>query len=204
MNRPRQHIDKIITSIINSVNIPSVICSYHSTQPNDLLLQGDDIFIILEGWIELFHKDSKILLGRMNGPYILKLVPYNFSENYTVNTNSHFSYFTCSRSLFYAHIERQNLWRDLFAVLTYTNMLLFEQFEVMKMNNLYEVVKYYLIKIENDEAVMRKENVCLYITSRTGYSRSGVMTIIRALHKGGYIRIDKGKLVGIKNLPQGF
>ena len=204
MDRPSQQINEIITSIINAINIPSAIRSYNPSRSNHTLLHGDDILLILEGRIEFSHKVSHVMLGGVKGPYILKLVPNTLFDNYIVSANSHFSYISCPRPLFYEHIEAHSLWRDLFTILSYSSLLLFQQLEVMKMNSLYDVVKYYLIKIEGDAETMQKENVCHYITSRTGYSRSGVMTIIRELRKGGYIETDNGRLLWIKALPQGF
>lgn len=204
MDRPSQQINDIITSVINSTNLSSVILSYNPSRSNHTLLHDDEILLILEGWIEFSHKENNVMLGGVKGPYILKLVPKALSDNYDVSANSHFSYITCPRPLFYAHIEAHNLWRDLFTILSYSSLLMFQQLKVMEMGSLYEVVKYYLIKIESDAEIMQKENVCHYITTRTGYSRSGVMTIIRELRKGGYIETDNGRLLWIKALPQGF
>ncbi|EKY3120761.1 helix-turn-helix domain-containing protein [Cronobacter turicensis] len=204
MDRPSKQINDIITSIINSTNLSSVILSYNPSQSNHTLLHDDEILLILEGWIEFSHKESHIMLGGVKGPYILKLVPKALFDNYVVSANSHFSYISCPRPLFYSHIEAHNLWRDLFTILSYSSLLIFQQIEVLGMDSLYDVVKYYLIKIESDAEIMQKENICHYITTRTGYSRSGVMTIIRELRKGGYIETDNGRLLRINALPQGF
>lgn len=204
MDRPSQQINAIISSLINSIHVSSAIYSYNPLRSSHTLLHGDDIFIVLEGWLELSHKENHVMLGGVNGPYILKLVPNAFSNNYVISSNSLFSYMICPRHLFYEHIEAHNLWRELYSILSYSSLHLFQNFEVMNMNSLYDVVKYYLIKIQNDAEAMKKENVCNYITSRTGYSRSGVMTIIRELRKGGYIEIVNGRLLRINSLPQGF
>ncbi|HEX4504004.1 MAG TPA: helix-turn-helix domain-containing protein [Scandinavium sp.] len=204
MDRPSQQINDIITSVINSKNLSSIILSCNPSQSNHTLLHDDEILLILEGWIEFSHKESHVMLGGVKGPYILKLVPKALFENYVVSANSHFSYISCPRHLFYSHIEAHNLWRDLYIILSYSSLLMFQQFEVMGMGSLYDVVKYYLFKIESDAEIKKKENVCHYITTRTGYSRSGVMTIIRELRKGGYIEMDNGRLLRINSLPQGF
>jgi Winged helix-turn-helix DNA binding len=204
MDRPNQQINNIITSLINSKNLPSIIRSYSPSRSNCTLLDSDDILLILEGWIEFSHKENHVILGGVKGPYILKLVPKVLSDKYVISTDSRFSYISCPRQLFYAHIEAHSLWNDLFSILSYSNQVLFQHVEVLKMNSLYDVVKHYLIKIESDTELMQKVNVCHYITARTGYSRSGVMTIIRELRKGGYIEIDNGRLLLIKALPDGF
>lgn len=204
MEKPYQEIKEIIASMFTSATIPSAIRAFQDQRQQGLSLGGDDIIIILDGNFEICNQKNNMILGEISGPYILKITPNIFSTNYVFTRRSSFSYFTCPRSAFYAHIKDHNLWRSLLEVLSYSTWLLYQHLEVMKMDNLYDVVKHYLSKIEHDPTLMRKENVCHYITSRTGYSRSGVMSIIRELKKGEYIDIEKGKLRWVKTLPLKF
>lgn len=204
MEKPYQEIKEIVTSMINSPTMTSTIRIYQPQRQQDVALGGDDIIFILDGTFEICNQKSNMVLGEVGGPYILKIIPDVFSENYVFTEKSSFSYFTCPRRIFYAHIDHHNLWRSLLEVLSYSTWLLYQHMEVMKMDNLYDVVKHYLNKIEQDPELMRRENICHYITSRTGYSRSGVMTIIRELKKGAYIDVEKGKLLWVKTLPLKF
>ncbi|HEY2454432.1 MAG TPA: helix-turn-helix domain-containing protein [Scandinavium sp.] len=49
------------------------------------------------------------------------------------------------------------------------------------------------------------ENVAAFITTRTALSKSYVFEILASLKKGGYIRMEKGKLISVlKKIPSGY
>jgi len=61
----------------------------------------------------------------------------------------------------------------------------------------------YLYKIGNDS--INNEGVAVFITKRTGISRSYVYQILSDLKKGGYITMHRGKLISInRDLPDGY
>lgn len=204
MEKPCQQINKVIASLINFIDVPSDIHTFPSRTVQDTQLIADDVLIILEGCMRVYGRKNSLLLGEITGPYILNLVPEVMSKSYIVCESSQFSYLAYPRSTFYAHVEAQNLWQDMFYILSYSSKLLGEQLEVMKFRSLYDVVKYYLIKINEYEELKQRENVCNYIVSRTGYSKSGVMAILKELRKGGYIETSNGRLAWVKTLPLRF
>lgn len=204
MDKPCKQIHKVMTSFINRADISSDIHIFPSQAQKTVRTIDDDIFIILEGKVALYNKMNHLLLGEVYGPYILNLVPDALSQLYYIGENSQFSYLKYPRGAFYTHIEEQALWGDLFHVLSFSSLMLMEQLEVMKFRTLYDVVKYYLLKIDGYSNLRESENVCNYIVSRTGYSKSGVMTILKELKKGGYIATYNGRLICLKNLPLRF
>jgi len=204
MDRPDTHIGKLILSLITSTEISSIVRIYNPSMAHSLSFSSDDILVVLEGNIRIRNRSSNLLLVDIKGPYILKLIPTVFSEKYLITDDSKFSYITIPRALFFVHIEKNDLWQYLFSVLSYTSFFLCHQLDVMKLGNLYDVVKHYLYVIKCNADIMHNENVCNYIINRTGYSKSGVMTILKELKKGGYIELKKGKLLWIKALPLRF
>lgn len=204
MDKPCKQIHKVMTSFINHADIPSEIHIFPSREQETVRTIDDDIFIILEGKVALYNKMNHLLLGEVYGPYILNLVPDALSQLYHISEDSRFSYLKYSRETFYTHIEEQALWSDLFHILSFSSLMLMEQLEVMKFRTLYDVVKYYLQKIDGYSNLRESENVCNYIVSRTGYSKSGVMTILKELKKGGYIATYNGRLICLKSLPLRF
>lgn len=204
MGKPCQQLRKVIASFINFNESPSDIRTFPSLTEKHQDVYSDDVIIILEGKIELYNKKNHLLLGEISGPYILNIIQSVINQSYTVSENSRFSYMSYSRSSFYEHIEAQNLWHDMFIILSYATEQLGERLEVMESRSLYDIVKYYLIKIDSHDDLKRNANICNYITSRTGYSKSGVMTILKELKKGGYIETSNGRLEWIRSLPLRF
>ncbi|WP_312414323.1 helix-turn-helix domain-containing protein [Pseudescherichia sp.] len=204
MGKPCKQIHKVMTSFINHADISSDIHIFPSQVQETVRTIDDDILIILEGKVALYNKMNHLLLGEIYGPYILNLVPDALSQLYYISESSRFSYLKYPREAFYTHIEEQALWSDLFHILSFSSLMLMEQLEVMKFRTLYDVVKYYLLKIDGYSNLRESENVCNYIVSRTGYSKSGVMTILKELKKGGYIATYNGRLIRLKNLPLRF
>lgn len=69
-------------------------------------------------------------------------------------------------------------------------------------NNSYDQIRATLISMTKwDEALRSRIGVMNYIHQRTRISRSVVAEILAALRKGGYIEMNKGKLVCINRLP---
>lgn len=204
MEKPHQQINTVMTTLITSTAFPSDIYSFSAHAVREGQHIGDNVFIIIEGKMSLRNQHNHLLLVDVYGPYILNLIPDILSRTYIIGEESQFSYISYPRNVFYSHIDHHNLWPEIFDILSYSSIHLGEQLEIMKLRSLYEVVKYYLIKINSSDLLRDRENICTYIISRTGYSKSGVMTILKELKKGGYLGIANGKLRWLKTLPLKF
>ncbi|MNN87625.1 putative DNA-binding transcriptional regulator [compost metagenome] len=69
-------------------------------------------------------------------------------------------------------------------------------------NNSYDQIRATLISMMKwDELLRSRVGVMNYIHQRTRISRSVVAEVLAALRKGGYIEMNKGKLVNINRLP---
>lgn len=204
MEKPTKDINDVISSFINFIDAPSDINTYPSAEAtqegNDFIVENN-VLIIPEGKIKIYGKQNNLLFGDISGPFILGITPDVVKRVYISRDKSHFSYLSYPKEFFFNHIDNENLWRQLFRILSYSNFLIAERLAIMNARNLYDVVKHYLIEINKKKC---DENICLYIIARTGYSKSGVMTILKELKKGGYIKVNNGRLTGIKELPLRF
>ena len=61
-----------------------------------------------------------------------------------------------------------------------------------------------LSMIDWNEELRSRIGVMNYIHQRTRISRSVVAEVLAALRKGGYIEMNKGKLVAINRLPSEY
>lgn len=71
--------------------------------------------------------------------------------------------------------------------------------------NSYEQIRSTLMSmIEWEDGLRSRIGVMNYIHQRTRISRSVVAEVLAALRKGGYIEMNKGKLMGINRLPSEY
>jgi DNA-binding IscR family transcriptional regulator len=72
-------------------------------------------------------------------------------------------------------------------------------------HNSYEQIRATLLSmIDWDEQLRFRIGVMNYIHQKTRISRSVVAEVLAALRKGGYIEMDKGKLISINHLPADY
>lgn len=173
----------------------------YSTEKNP-----DTTVVILEGIISL-RRNEHILVGIAQAPFIMGL------SNGVMKNDAHYDLISeglCSGyhlpSLQAIEIiEEYQLWREAFYWLTWQNRILQQRDRQLIGNNSYEQIRTTLFSmIEWDEGLRSKIGVMSYIHQRTQISRSVVAEVLAALRKGGYIEMNKGKLVGINRLPSDY
>lgn len=204
MNNPIGDVQEIISHLINNVSRQSQINVFTHGAHNSDILKQDTVLIILEGYVGLQRASDGVVMASFNGPYIIKLCHLSIYSDLEFTRESNFSYMQFQRDDFFSFITEKNLWRHIYYIITYGSMMVYSRLNVILNSSTYDCVKFYLCKLNSSEILKENENVCEYITLRTGCSRSGVMAILNALSKGGYIVIKRGKLKEIKMLPLKF
>ncbi|MDZ9680557.1 helix-turn-helix domain-containing protein, partial [Escherichia coli] len=102
-------------------------------------------------------------------------------------------------------IEQNQLWRDAFYWLAWQNRILELRDVQLIGHNSYEQIRATLLSmIDWNEELRSRIGVMNYIHQRTRISRSVVAEVLAALRKGGYIEMNKGKLVAINRLPSEY
>ncbi|EFD5162639.1 TPA: helix-turn-helix domain-containing protein, partial [Escherichia coli] len=97
------------------------------------------------------------------------------------------------------------LWRDAFYWLAWQNRILELRDVQLIGHNSYEQIRATLLSmIDWNEELRSRIGVMNYIHQRTRISRSVVAEVLAALRKGGYIEMNKGKLVAINRLPSEY
>lgn len=102
-------------------------------------------------------------------------------------------------------IRTDNLWEILASHMMVVAGKLYQSGQQLSAPSAYELVRAQLYELSS-EARSIQENITAerYIRDKTGLSRSGVMRILSALRDGGYVVIERGILVELKNLPEKF
>ncbi|EGT4254682.1 hydrogen peroxide resistance inhibitor IprA [Citrobacter amalonaticus] len=173
----------------------------YSTEKNH-----DTTVVILEGIISL-RRNEHILVGIAQAPFIMGLTNGVMKNDvqYDLISEGMCSGYHLSSSQTIAIIEECQLWREAFYWLTWQNRILQQRDRQLIGNNSYEQIRTTLFSmIEWDEGLRSRIGVMSYIHQRTQISRSVVAEVLAALRKGGYIEMNKGKLVGINRLPSDY
>lgn len=104
-------------------------------------------------------------------------------------------------------IEEKQLWPDVINVMvTFINSLA-ARTATSGLQSAYEIIRSYLIYMDSETACAIKERytVVKYMQTFSRLSRSIILKILSELKAGGFIKMEKGKLVRInRNLPDRF
>jgi hypothetical protein len=166
-------------------------------------VNSDDTFIILSGVVSL-RRGENVLVGIAQAPFIMGLSDgvMKIDVQYRLITESNCTGYHLPASQTINIIEQCQLWREAFCWLAWQNCM-FEMRDLQLIgNNSYDQIRATLISMTKwDEALRSRVGVMNYIHQRTRISRSVVAEVLAALRKGGYIEMNKGKLVSVNRLP---
>ncbi|WP_336220283.1 helix-turn-helix domain-containing protein [Citrobacter amalonaticus] len=204
MQKPIEDIDAVVNHFLNNQDRQSEVLTFSGEMDSCNLLDNDSVIIILEGHLNLERTSDGIVIASLSGKNVIKLFHVEIYKHLRLTGDSSFSYLQYRREDFYNGIERHCLWKNLYHIMAYASMLIYSRMNMLMNCSVYDMVKYYLYKIESSTELKLKENICTYIILRTGYSRSAVMTVLNELKKGAYIEINRGKLKKINFLPVKF
>lgn len=175
------------------------------------IICSDDIFhnntlVILEGMVYL-NRDQDMLIGITEAPFIIGLAEgvINTGVQYKLTTINHCVGYSVPSLQTMKLIEMNQLWREAFCWLAWQNRILEQRDIELIGSNSYEQIRATLISmVEWDENLRSRIGVMNYIHQRTKISRSVVAEILAALRNGGYIEMNRGKLMAINRLPSKY
>ncbi|HCJ6371969.1 hydrogen peroxide resistance inhibitor IprA [Citrobacter sp. RHBSTW-00671] len=163
----------------------------------------NDTFVILKGVISL-RRGENILVGITQAPFIMGLADgvMKTDVQYRLITESYCAGYYLPATKTIGIIEQCQLWREAFSWLAWQHCMLELRDLQLIGNNSYDQIRATLISMMKwDELLRSRVGVMNYIHQRTRISRSVVAEVLSALRKGGYIEMNKGKLVSINRLP---
>ncbi len=169
-------------------------------------LPSEDTFVILEGVISL-RREENVLIGITQAPYIMGLADGLMKNDipYKLISEGNCTGYHLPAKQTITLIEQNQLWRDAFYWLAWQNRILELRDVQLIGHNSYEQIRATLLSmIDWNEELRSRIGVMNYIHQRTRISRSVVAEVLAALRKGGYIEMNKGKLVAINRLPSEY
>lgn len=163
--------------------------------------------VLQKGALMLHRTHHDVLCGLVSGPAIFGLAaavnPILNDYSLKAETECRGYYLPAKEAL--QCLERYQLWREAFYWMTWqTRMLELRDKQLIGANNYHQIRSTLLMMMNWDEGIRARIGVLHYIQQRTRISRSVIAEVLSALRKGGYIEMEKGKLVAITRLPYDY
>lgn len=178
--------------------------------PGQNVLPGDsslsEMTIVLQkGAISLRQEERHI--GLIQGPSILGLAAAAspLHNHYTLIAEAECRGYYLPAKEPLQCLDRYQLWREAFYWMAWqTRMLEQRDKQLIGANHYHQIRATLLMMVSWDENIRARIGVLNYIQQRTRISRSVIAEVLAALRQGGYIQMEKGKLVAITRLPSEY
>lgn len=165
-----------------------------------------NIYYLASGEIEIRNLKNKMIIANVIAPAILGVSTLLVdTERYYIQTTDNSEFYSVSASDFTLMIEERKLWRHISVILTYTISLYYCRDLLLSQSNVYSIIRNQLEMLWEQNSV-KQENISVfdYILHRTPVSRSSLNKVLKDLAKGGYIKLNRGRLVEMNKLPPGY
>lgn len=163
-------------------------------------------YLISKGKFELHREQDDVVIVFWQTPAVLGLG--NFTNMYygtyiRTLTSCEIGILSTGEAL--ELIEKYNLWKTLAQHLLVVTAKLYTVSQQLSAPRTYDVIRTQLLEyICEDDDLRSNTTIESYIRSKTNLSRSGIMKILLSLKSGGYIEIERGKLIKINSLPKRY
>ncbi|WP_312458094.1 helix-turn-helix domain-containing protein [Pseudescherichia sp.] len=209
IEKPRDSIEKILSHF--SISKP---CLLEPGQPLSIRKRSENqsrkIYFLLEGAMisSVGENEKKQNLGVVVSPAIIGLGQLN-SADALAQYESIAPCMVDSVSVddFIKVIETHRLWPDLITIMIAMVNQLAARSAMSGLQSAYEIIRSNLLYMDSETACALKERytVVKYMQTFSRLSRSIILKILSELKAGGFIEMEKGKLIRIsRNLPDRF
>lgn len=165
------------------------------------------IYVLTAGEVELCNVHNNIILANINHQAVFGLsTMLSKRECYYIRTVSDVKLSYLKLHDFMRLVEEKKLWKDVSLILTwYLEIYCFREELNSRTTNSYSIVKPYLEMLwEHNQESLNDISIFTFILNRTSVSRSTLNKILKNLSDGGYITVNRGRLVDLKPLPAGY
>ncbi|WP_413531020.1 helix-turn-helix domain-containing protein [Rahnella inusitata] len=174
----------------------------------DFVENGELLVLLLcEGKIDIYKTSDNLLYACAMAPFILGIegsfYRYDF---YRFRLHHHCIVKTLTLNQCIELISAHDLIKTVLNYQAYLNDYTASRIELLVNRTSYEMVRGLLYELERLPHETRiKTSIINYIKYRSNLSKSGIVSIISTLRKGGYIEVCRGKLISIsRKLPKKY
>ncbi|MRS90362.1 hypothetical protein GJV04_10005 [Enterobacteriaceae bacterium RIT714] len=196
-----------IERLIEALTPDATTITFRHGQRLDLITQQEPkCYLLTEGSLHVNRIRDGLVLGTVYGPAILGMSNFSSSLDPTyITTDEDVRLGVVRLDDIFDILDRTQLWKSFSITLLYIIGHYHHYNLKMIAPTSYEKVRYQLIDLASKPVDVRAEiNVTEFIHERTLLSRSHIMAILSELKTGGYIKIKKGNLVELTELPQKY
>ncbi|MGG7779876.1 helix-turn-helix domain-containing protein [Klebsiella aerogenes] len=168
----------------------------------------NEILFILDGEI-VIQDDNEIAIGQS-----FPLMPVGLLETYYSETQLHYKAESQVKAIS-INIDvfnelsalNQEITQLLFKIISYMLISVVHVYYEVNTDTRYSVIRnmIYRYNIRTENNTLKEQNLSTFILNRTKLSRSYIFKILSDLRVGGYITIERGKLISInKHIPERY
>lgn len=161
------------------------------------------VFYLKIGEVEVRRLIDDKIISNIKSPAIIGLSTLFHEENYHyIRSSSNIEILAIESREMVKVIGDNNLWEDAFIIMSSALISLYFRDEVVSSNKVYGVVRNHIeILWSLSENERSQISIFDFILSRTSISRSSLNKILKNLSIGGYIKLNRGRLLDKKQLP---
>lgn len=164
------------------------------------------VYCLIEGRINVHRKVDNVLIFSMTAPAIIGL--FSLGENDIYHhfvTATNVKLIAIEEGYFSETIEANNLWKNIFLLAADYARYFFVRDEKFNSKDVYSIIKNNLELLwQYPEEERMQISIFKFILSRSQISRSSLNKILKDLIEGGYIDINRGRLLSMKELPRRY
>ncbi|MBL5841173.1 helix-turn-helix domain-containing protein [Enterobacter asburiae] len=195
-----------ISATVESISNKSII---YAAPKQCLYFEKDKqnwIYLLTNGEVNICRLSDDLVVHTLTAPAIIGITSL-FNNNYYhyISTNVDSSFLRVGKSDFTNIMDEYNCWKDVCLLVCENAQLYYKRDELVYSSKVYGVVKNHLEALWSMPEESRKNiSIFSFILSRTSISRSSLNKILKDLRKGGYITLNRGKLVALMKLPSKY
>ncbi|HCD1278894.1 helix-turn-helix domain-containing protein [Citrobacter amalonaticus] len=165
------------------------------------------IWLVSNGNLSFYRSYDDLKIAISPGPVVAGLAslfsPFD-RHVYRVSRGAKVASLTLAQA--HTVINNLDLWKDVSELLGFVVQMMCYRDEHMVSKDSYSIIRAKLIEYLNkkERNALNQTGIASYILTTTHLSRSLVYNYLSSLTKGGYIKLDKGKLTEIIKLPEHY
>lgn len=179
-----------------------------SKKQNFSFQNGTDkvVMHLVSGEVEIRNVKNNLVVVNVCAPAILGLSTMFVEDNfYYAHTVTQAELISIPLNDFIDIAEQQNLWIYIASIMSYYLSAYYIRDMILSQSSVYNIIKTHLeILWELNDDSLNTISIFDYILNRTPISRSSLNKVLKDLSAGGYIKLNRGKLVHMNKLPNGY
>jgi len=199
-----QRPDAVLCLLYDALLPYSIPCQ---VAPRRLTPGGDTFWLVTSGRVEVYRKYDDMTFWVTNGPALIGLVELfqPFGRHY-VRLSAETRVATLPVDKVREILTSRMLWQEVSEVLAHYFRLLIYRDEHLVCKASYTAIRSKLLEflMHKDSRARQRAGVVTYIQRTTLLSRTLIYHVLSDLEKGGYIRMDNGRLEAIRQLPKQY